>query len=127
MRAVVADREVSVRRAITLLLTHELSFQMVREAATPSGLRRQVQRVRPDILIVDWGLVTAGPVGLISILRGLCPGLRVLALHVHEDVREVALAAGADSFVGKGEGPGQVVRALQTLCSTTVISQGDVS
>lgn len=89
------------------------------EAATPLGLRRQIQRVQPDVLVVDWGLIADGPDGLVSILHGVCPSLRVLALHVRTEVREVALASGADGFVGKGEGPDQIVRALQTLCGTT--------
>lgn len=117
MRAVVADREAAVRRALRLLLTHELSFQIVREATTPMGLRRQIERVRPDILVVDWNLISAAPDGLISHLRPLCPDLRVLALHVRSEFREVALASGADDFVGKAEGPDQIVRALRNLQS----------
>jgi DNA-binding NarL/FixJ family response regulator len=98
---------------------YDLSFQIVRDAATPTGLRRKVQRVQPDLLVLDWGLVEDDPDRLISILRGACPGLRVLALHVHADVREEALSSGADGFVGKGEAPEQIVRALRTLCSNT--------
>jgi DNA-binding NarL/FixJ family response regulator len=98
---------------IRLLLTLELSFQIVQEATTLTRLRKQIERIQPNLLVVDWGLVADGPVGVLPMLRRLCPGLRVLALHVHTKVREVALASGADGFVGKGEAP---VLGSQAAC-----------
>ena len=116
----------AVRRALGLLLTHELSFQLVREATTPEGLRRQIRRVQPDILVVDWTLVAAEPAGLFPTLRGLCPHLRILALGLRAEVRAAALGAGADGFVGKGEGPDQIIRALHALCGATHTTHGEV-
>ncbi len=118
IRAIVADGEPAARHAVALLLKHELRFHMVRQAATPDGLRRQLQRLCPDILVMDWGFVAAGPLGLVALLRGLCPGLRILALDVREEVCESALASGADSFVGKGDPPARLVQALRRLASS---------
>jgi DNA-binding NarL/FixJ family response regulator len=84
-----------------------------------------LQRVRPDLLIVDWSLVAVQPAELLSGLRQLYPSLRILALSVHKEVCEVALASGADSFVGKGDAVEQVVRVLRALGGITQTNQED--
>jgi DNA-binding NarL/FixJ family response regulator len=124
MGAVVADSDPAVRRALRLLLEHELTIEAVREAATAEGLLRHVRHRCPRIVVVDWNLATTEPNGLVPDLRRMCPDLRILALGVRSEVREAALALGADSFVAKGDGPDQVIGALRALGASMPTNRG---
>jgi len=50
--------------------------------------------------------------GLLSALRGVCPGLFVIALSGRTEMRRAALDAGADAFVYKCDPPERLLAAI---------------
>ncbi|HKC76050.1 MAG TPA: response regulator [Chloroflexota bacterium] len=114
MRIVLADNQADVRSALRLLLTHVLALHVVGEVAAAADLWTQVQDARPDLLLLDWGLLGAGAGAALARLHALYPALQVIVLSGHPEARQHALAAGADAFVSKADSPEQM---LKTLCA----------
>jgi DNA-binding NarL/FixJ family response regulator len=115
MRSILADSEPAVRRALRLLLTHDLDIEVVGEVGTPESLQGVVTQQQPDLLVVDWELLASSATAALASLREISPGLRVVVLGLAPEVREAALVAGADAFVSKVDAPDSVRRALHAL------------
>jgi DNA-binding NarL/FixJ family response regulator len=115
MRVVVADSNPGVRRALRLVLTEDLGLQVVGEVSEGADLWTEVQRTRPDLLVLDWDIAGAEAAALLARLRAPSPGLRVIALSGHSEVRRLAIAAGADAWISKADSPAQVRATLQAV------------
>ena len=113
MRVVLADTQADVRSALRLLVTHDLGMQVVGEVTDAAGLWTQVQDARPDLLLLEWGLLGAGAGAALARLHALSPQLRVIVLSCHPEVRVQALVAGAGAFVCKADSPEQTVKTLR--------------
>jgi len=124
MRILVADAQMKVRSALRLILEQELGLSVVGEASEVEGLLAQAEIVQPDLVLLDWELpgrqidASAGLVGpgLLATLRSNLPHLRVIVLSGRPEAHQVALAAGADAFVSKGDLPERLLAAVRDCC-----------
>jgi DNA-binding NarL/FixJ family response regulator len=116
MRTVLAEGELRVRSALRALVTQGLSMQLVGEADTSGGLQRLVELHHPDLAIVAWDFVAHDDV--LPALRSASPGLCVVVIGLRPEMRQAALAAGADAFISKVDAPDIVIDALQA-CEKT--------
>jgi DNA-binding NarL/FixJ family response regulator len=109
-----AEADPDVRRALRIFLAHDrVGMQLVGEVADAADLRSQLHDARPDLLLVDWGLLGAGVNAALASLRAGFPNLQVIVLSGHPEVRRQALAAGVDDFVSKADSPEQMVKTLR--------------
>jgi DNA-binding NarL/FixJ family response regulator len=113
MRVVLADQQADVRSALRLLVTHVLGLQVVGEVTAAADLWTQVQDTRPDLLLLDWGLLGAAVGAILARLHAMYPNLQVIVLSGHPEAHQHALAAGADAFVSKADSPEQLLKTLR--------------
>jgi two-component system, OmpR family, KDP operon response regulator KdpE len=97
----VCDDEDSIRRLYRRVLADADAW--VREAATAEECLAQVGDKAPDLLILDAGLPDRNGVEILPELRAKCPDTRIVMVSggVTDQVRESALARGADDCVQK--------------------------
>jgi len=96
-----ADRHHGLSEGVRGLL--ETAFGTVVMVADKTSLLDAATRLRPDVAVVDLSLARDGDLDWLRAVRRGCPGLKVIALSVHDEeaVRRAAMAAGADAFVLK--------------------------
>jgi len=112
-RVYLANSHPDERSALRLLLM-DMNLKIVGEAADWSTALAQAPSTRPDMVLVDWGLVAAGTGEGLPELRRACPDAVVIVLTSHLDAREqAALSAGADVFISKGETSERVVEHMR--------------
>jgi DNA-binding NarL/FixJ family response regulator len=112
-RVYLADSQLDERRAFRLLF-QDLKLKVVGEAADWLTALAQAPATRPDILMVDWGLVAARSGADLAELRKACPAAVVIVLISHLSAREqAALSAGADAFISKSETSDRVAERLR--------------
>ena len=112
-RVYLADAHSDERSALRLLL-EDLNLKIVGEAADWPTTLRLAPATRPDIVLVDWGLVAAGSSTSLMELRRVCTAAVVIILISHLEAREqAALSAGADAFISKGETSEHVIDRLR--------------
>lgn len=99
--ALLADRHHGLTEGVRGLL--ETVFGTVVMVADETSLLEMAGRIQPDVAVVDLSLARDGSLSWLRALRLRCPGIKVVALSVHdeESVRAAALTAGADAFVLK--------------------------
>jgi two-component system response regulator NreC len=113
MRILVADDLAQVRYALKILLHQQAGLQVVAEAADVDELLTLVRAFAPDLLLLQWRLDGGCSEDLVSRLRRLCPGLRIVALSAQPEARRSALDAGADAFVCKADPPERLLEAIR--------------
>jgi DNA-binding NarL/FixJ family response regulator len=111
----VADDEPTLCSALRLLLEQEPGLTVVGEAAEASSTRQQAATLHPDLLLLDWELPGATGAALLDSLHTTVPALRIIALSSRPEARPLALAAGADAFVSKGDPPDRLLAAIRAL------------
>jgi len=106
------------RSALRLMLGH-LNLQIVGEAADWPSTLAMAPATDPNMVLVDWGLVSTESGAALMDLRNACTAALMIVLISHLDAREqAALSAGADAFISKGETSERIIERLRAavLC-----------
>ena len=115
MEIVLADDHPIVRQGLRALLEAERDFQVVGEAGDGLEAVALVERVKPDVLVLD--LMMPGLAGLqvARQVRQRSPQTRIVILSMHADEGYVleALTAGASAYVLKKSTTGDLVKAIR--------------
>ena len=114
---VLADDHTIVRQGLRLLLEAEPDFSVVGEASDGLEVAGLVDRLRPDVLVLD--LMMPGISGL-EVTRNVCqqfPETRVVILSMHADESYVlaALKNGAAAYVLKDAGADDLLQAVREV------------
>ena len=112
MRVLLADDQPQVRSAMRLLLEEEPGLSVVDEVVSAGDLLSRVEATYPDLILLDWELPGLRPGEMLPALHALDSVPVVVALSGRPEARRVALAAGADVFVSKGDPPEQLQTAI---------------
>jgi DNA-binding NarL/FixJ family response regulator len=112
MRIVLADIQPKVRFALRVLLERQPELEVVGEATDTEELLTQIKSTGPDLVLFDWELPGRAASVSIATWREIRPQLFIVALSGHPEVRQAALAAGADAFVSKTEPPEWLLAAI---------------
>lgn len=113
MRILVADNQPKVRFALRVALERQLGFKTISEAIDANDLLAQAQVGCPDLVIVDWDLPALPMADVIRALRQHCCNAYVIILSGRAEIREQALAVGANAFVCKGDAPDALLLAIE--------------
>jgi DNA-binding NarL/FixJ family response regulator len=116
MNILLADGRPQVRSALRLMLEQTLQARILGEASYAQSMLACAEAVHPDAVLVDWDLPGLRAVGGISSVRQTYPSACIVVLSSQPQVRQVALQAGADAFVSKGDPPEQLLAALNDCC-----------
>ncbi len=117
VRLVLADDHRMLREALAELLAREPDLVVVGQAASAREALEQVERARPDVLVLDVGLPDMSGIEVARRLRR--SRTRVLVLSAHADKRFVqeALKAGAAGYVSKGAARTELASALRAVAA----------
>jgi two-component system response regulator NreC len=116
---VLADDHQVVRKGLNALLSAEADFSIVGEAGDGLETVQLVERLRPDILVLD--LMMSGINGL-EVTRqlnkkGVKTGIVILSMHNNEAYVLEALRSGARAYILKDSPPEELTRAIREVSS----------
>lgn len=103
IRLLLVDDEPAIRRGLRMRLALESDVEVVGEAADGAAALKQVQRLAPEVVLMDVEMPGLDGIAATSELRASASGPAVVMLSMHDDAATVAraLAAGAAAFVAK--------------------------
>lgn len=122
IRVLLADDHAMLRGAVRALLETEPDLVVAGEAANGDEALAAVQRLRPDVVVMDLSMPGRG--GLEATQAIVAQGgarVLVLSMHSEEEGLLAALRAGASGYLSKGAAPDELVRAIR------VVARGDVA
>ncbi len=115
MRVFIADPRAGIRAALTIFLELEPDLQIVGEAGDGAELLHGLAAARPDVVLLEWALLTAPLADLLTDLRARDLHPQVIVLSSRPEMEQAACAAGADGFVSKADLPSRLLTLLRGL------------
>ena len=116
---VLADDHSVVRAGLRALLEGEAGFQVIGEASDGLEAVRHVERLRPDVLVVDVMMPGLNGIEVTRQVRQRMPATKivVLSMHAHEPYVLEALRHGASGYVLKDRSSEQLVQAVREVAA----------
>lgn len=122
LRILLADDHAIVREGLKSLIDAQPTMEVVGEAADGRTACEKASTLHPDIVVMDLTMPDVNGLEATRELRQRCPGIKVLALTVHEERSHLRglLEAGAAGYVLKRSAAEDLVHAVQ------VVARGDI-
>jgi DNA-binding NarL/FixJ family response regulator len=114
---VIADDHEIVRHGVRTLLEAEGSYKVVAEACDGLAAAQAVEKLKPDVLIVDLHMPRLSGLEVLKQARASSPRTKVVILTMHKDEPYVieALRAGASAYLLKGSETLEIKAALKEV------------
>ena len=119
LRVFLADDHNIVRAGLKALVNAQEDMEVVGEAADGQAACDLALQVAPDVVVMDVSMPVLNGAMATARLRRARPGLRVVALTVHEDrtYLKQLLEAGASGYVLKRAVADDLIRAIRTVAA----------
>ncbi len=113
----IADDHHIFRKGLLAALSPCPDISLLAEAGNGAELLRALQGRQPDVVLLDIKMPVLDGIGTTRSIRRQYPGVRVLALSMHEDDAyvESMIRAGAQGYLLKTAHPEQVRQAVRTV------------
>lgn len=115
IRILVVDDHSIVRQGIRSLLSNYAEFEVVGEADDGASALKQLERLSPDVVLLDIRMPGESGLEVLQQMRRIKPNTRVLMLTSFDDDEYVmgALRAGAQGYVLKSVSDKMLVDAIR--------------
>jgi DNA-binding NarL/FixJ family response regulator len=117
LRLLLVDDHAVVREGLRSLLGSDSRFEIIGEAADGPTALSAVDRLHPDVVVMDVSLPGINGAQLTRRLKETQPDVRTLALTVHEEggyLRSL-MDAGASGYVLKRSAASELLRAIEVV------------
>ncbi len=117
VRIVLAEDHTLLRQGLRALLSTDPGFEIVGEACDGREAVRCVEKLKPDLLLMDLSMPRMNGMEAIREIKNRHPQTRVIALTVHqqEEYLVTTLQAGAEGYVLKDATHEELVLAIQSV------------
>ena len=116
----IGDAQPRVRFGLHVLLEEQPGWRVAGEAVDAPALLDEIRGGCPDLVLLDWELPGMPAEELLATIRRACPDLRVIFMSGEDELRGVALRAGADVFAYKADPPEKLLRLIRELTAVKV-------
>ena len=117
IRVVLADDHTIVRKGLSSLLEGEECIEVIGEAEDGREAIKLVEKLRPDIVVMDIAMPGLNGLEATRRLKRLYPEIKVLILSMYANEEYVfqTLQAGAQGYLVKKAAPSELVSAIKAI------------
>jgi DNA-binding NarL/FixJ family response regulator len=117
IRVLLAEDHTIVRKGLRSLLDDETEIEVVGEAEDGQQAIELVQRVQPDVVLMDITMPVLNGLEATRQIKKLFPHVKVVVLTVHSSEEYIfqILRAGASGYVVKQAAVSELVQAIQAV------------
>lgn len=117
VRVLLADDHVIVRQGLRALLESD-GFEVVGEASTGHEAIDMVQRLHPEVAVLDISMPLLNGIDAAREITRASPRTKILLLTMFAEEHYVleALRAGASAYILKTKAAGELVHAIREVC-----------
>ncbi len=119
IRLVLVDDHIVMRQGLAILLREESDMVIVGEAGDGDAAVQLVQRVRPDVVLMDISLPGMNGIEATRAIHALMPHVCIIGLSMFEQVDQSAAmrAAGACDYLTKSGASDELAAAIRACVS----------
>ena len=112
-KILITDDRLTSRKGLRALMLTQPDIQVVGEASNGAKAIQFIEKNRPDVVLMDAFMPKMNGLEATRIIKKRWGNIRVVVLTLHDDIREEALAAGADAFLVKGCSPDDLILEIK--------------
>jgi two-component system, NarL family, response regulator NreC len=127
IRVLLVEDQTLLREGIKTLLSFQANLEVVGEAGNGLEAIRLVDKLQPDLVLMDLSMPLMGGIEAIQEIRSKWSDLKIVALTVNETEEFIlaALKAGANGYVLKDSTKDELLQAIkEVLSGKRVLSPG---
>jgi DNA-binding NarL/FixJ family response regulator len=123
IRVAIADDHPLYRDGLRMMVQSLPAMEFVGEAEDGAAAVQLVQRLRPDVLLLDLEMPAGGGLEALRSIHALEVPTAVIVITMHEDDNSVvaAIAAGARGYLSKSADRNELDRAISTAAGGGVV------
>src|SRR5258708_4001867 len=127
-RILLADDHALIRQGLRVLLERQ-GFQIVGEASDGQEAVRSVEKMQPDVAILDISMPLLNGVDAARELKKSAPKTKVIVLTQHDEDQYVteSLRAGVRGYVMKSQAGDDLVHAIREVCRGSIYLSPNIS
>jgi DNA-binding NarL/FixJ family response regulator len=125
-RIFIVDDHPMMRDGLRALICGEKDLEVCGEADDAHGALEQIEKLKPDLAIVDITLRSTNGLELLKHLQSRAPGVPALVISMHDEslYAERVLRAGGRGYIMKQEGGKKLMAAIRhVLAGGTYVSE----
>src|SRR6476646_4208543 len=118
IKILIVDDHPVVRDGLTAVLETQPDFEVVGEAGDGQEAVSQVERLRPDVVLLDLDMPVLDGLGALQQIMKQQPGTKVIIFTVFDTDERIltAVQSGAQGYLLKGDAPrNEIFRAVRTV------------
>lgn len=117
IRVLIVDDHAIVREGIRHVLSTDDGVEVVGEAGNGAEALGLVERLEPDVVILDLSMPGLSGLDVVARLRTEAPATKVLVLSIHDQEEFVleSLRAGAQGYLRKDSSPAEIRSAIRRV------------
>ena len=125
IKIILADDHNIVRKGLKALLSSEEDFEIIGEAKNGLEAVTLVEKLQPDILVLDLLMPGINGMEVARRLKKLKTKTSIVILSMHDNEAYVseALRTGVDAYVLKESPPEELIYAIERLYSRRMLSK----
>ncbi len=122
IRIILADDHKIIRDGLRSLLEKQKDMEVVAEAEDGRTAVKQVQKLLPDVVIMDISMHDLNGIEATRQIIAKSPRIKVLALSMHSDKQFIAgiLSAGASGYLMKDSTFKELINAIRVVVSNQI-------
>jgi DNA-binding NarL/FixJ family response regulator len=128
-RVFLVDDHPLFREGLVGLIKRERGLTICGEADNAPEALSEVERLKPDLVLVDISLPGKSGLELIKDILAVCPDTPVLVISMHDEAlyAERVLRAGGRGYIMKQEGPDKILQAIRQVLSGQIAVSAKMS
>lgn len=117
IRVLIADDHAVIREGLRALLNLQPDIEVVGEAENGRSALAEVEKLRPDVVVLDVGMPELGGIEAAELVHERRPEVKILMVSAVSDVESVhrALRAGAAGYLTKFSATNEVADAIRRV------------
>jgi len=112
-KVLITDDRLASRKGLRALMLTQPDIQVIGEATNGERAIQFIKDHKPDVVIMDAFMPKMNGLEATRIIKKRWSNIRVVILTLHDDIREEAIAAGADAFLVKGCSPDDLILEIK--------------
>ncbi len=117
IRILIVDDNPILREGIKSVLSHSPVFDIVGEAADGVEAINSVERLLPDLVLMDISMPRMDGLAATSEIKKKWPGTKILVFTVHKtpEYQAAASKAGADMYLSKDSSRAELIQSIEDI------------